>query len=107
VGGATLPSPAPADEMDVDTGFTGMWRRDVLVEAGGWDEASPYDEDAELAHRLRAQGGRYGCVASMAASCIARDARRTRGKQYWRYGTSTVRTFADHPEAMRPSHLLP
>lgn len=106
VGGADFRCPVD-EEIEVDSGFTGMWRRDVLVGAGGWDERSPYDEDVELAARLRGAGGRYVCLPDMAAYYIPRESLRALARQYWHYGEHKVRTFKEHPSAMRPSHLLP
>jgi glycosyltransferase involved in cell wall biosynthesis len=95
-------------EFTVDTGFTGIWRRDVLVAAGGWDEAWLTDQDCELAFRLAASGpGHHVCVPAMAAEYLPRDSLTRLGKQYWQYGLHKVKTFRRHPDAMRPSHLLP
>jgi GT2 family glycosyltransferase len=95
------------EEFEVDTGFTGMWLRSTLLEAGGWDEAWLTDQDCELAFRLAERGGRHVCVPAMAAEYIPRDSLRGLGRQYWQYGLHKVKTFQRHPRAMRPSHLLP
>jgi hypothetical protein len=96
------------EEFEVDTGFTGMWRRDTLVEAGGWDEEWLTDQDCELAFRLRAtQDGAHICLPAMAAEYLPRDSLGALGRQYWQYGLHKVKTFRRHPAAMRPSHLLP
>ena len=72
-GGASFRSASDA-EFEVDTGFTGMWRRDVLVRAGGWDEEWLTDQDCELAFRLHAsEPGAHVCVPAMAAEYIPRD----------------------------------
>jgi glycosyltransferase involved in cell wall biosynthesis len=106
-GGASFRSSGDA-EFEVDTGFTGMWRRDVLVRAGGWDERWITDQDCELAFRLHErEPGAHVCVPAMAAEYIPRDSLRTLGRQYWQYGLHKVKTFRRHPAAMRPSHLLP
>lgn len=57
IGGASFRN--PTEEIEVDTAFTGVWRRTRLVELGGWDEGWPINEDAELAARIREAGGRY------------------------------------------------
>ncbi len=107
VGGATFRSSADA-EFEVDTGFTGMWRRDVLVRAGGWDEDWPTDQDCELAFRLHAtEPGAHVCVPGLAAEYFPRDSLEGLARQYWRYGFHKAKTFRRHPAAMRPSHLLP
>ncbi len=85
-----------------------MWRRDVLVRAGGWDEEWLTDQDCELAFRLHeTEPGAHVCLPAMAAEYIPRDSLKTLGRQYWQYGLHKVKTFKRHPGAMRPSHLLP
>jgi succinoglycan biosynthesis protein ExoA len=106
-GGASFRSNGDA-EFEVDTGFTGIWRRDVLLRAGGWDETWLTDQDCELAFRLHAtEPGAHVCVPAMAAEYIPRDSLTGLGRQYWQYGLHKVKTFRRHPAAMRPSHLLP
>ncbi len=95
------------EEFEVDSGFTGMWRRSTLLELGGWDEDWSVDEDTELAARLSKAGGRHICVPSMAAEYIPRDSLLDVSRQYWSYGSSRVRTARRHPESLRPSQLLP
>jgi succinoglycan biosynthesis protein ExoA len=106
VGGARFRRVQEA-EIEVDSGFTGIWRRDVLLAAEGWDEAWSNDEDLELAARLRRQGGRYVCLPAMAASYIPRSSPRALARQYWRYGLYRVKTTNRHPDSLRPSQLLP
>ncbi|MGH2714356.1 MAG: glycosyltransferase family 2 protein [Thermoleophilaceae bacterium] len=96
-----------AAETEVDTGFTGMWRRSTLERHGGWDEGFPVDQDFELAARIRAEGGRIVCVPAMAAHYIPRDSLPALARQYWRYGFYKVKTIRAHPRSMRRSHLLP
>ncbi len=106
-GGASFRSSRDA-EFEVDTGFTGLWRRETLLRAGGWDEDWLTDQDCELAFRLRAsEPGAHVCVPAMAAEYIPRRSLSTLGRQYWQYGLHKVKTFRRHPGAMRPSHLLP
>lgn len=94
-------------ETDVDSGFTGVWRRDVLEAHGGWDERWLNDQDTELAARLRAGGGRIVCVPEMAASYVPRDDLRALARQYGRYGYYRVLTSHRHPATLRRAQLLP
>jgi len=96
-----------SEEIEVDSGFTGMWRRADLVAHGGWDEAWANDEDLELAARLREGGGRIVCLPAMAASYVPRDSVLALARQYWRYGFYRVKTSRRHPTSLRPSQLLP
>ena len=94
-------------EIEVDSGFTGVWPRSVLEAQGGWDEEWLNDQDSELAARIRAGGGRILCLPEMEAHYIPRDSLRGLGRQYWRYGVYRAKTSGAHPESMRRSHLLP
>jgi succinoglycan biosynthesis protein ExoA len=93
-------------EREVDSGFTGVWRRSTLEHHGGWDEGWPTNQDAELAARIRAEGGRVVCMPEMAARYIPRDSLRSLARQYWRYGLYRAKTSRRHPASMRRSHVL-
>jgi glycosyltransferase involved in cell wall biosynthesis len=105
IGGASFRN--PTSEIEVDTAFTGVWRRETLLELGGWDEGWPINEDAELAARIREQGGRYVCLPAMAARYVPRRSLRALAEQYWRYGQYRAKTARHHPIGLRRSHLLP
>jgi succinoglycan biosynthesis protein ExoA len=95
------------EETEVDSGFTGVWRRELLEALGGWDEGWPVDQDYELAARVRERGGRIVCLPGMAASYIPRNSLWRLLGQYWRYGYYKVKTLRAHPDSMRRSHVLP
>jgi succinoglycan biosynthesis protein ExoA len=97
---------ASEGECDVDSGFTGIWRRSTLEEQGGWDEEWHNDQDSELAARIRASGGRIVCLPGMAADYVPRDSLGALARQYWRYGFYRAKTSGRHPETMRRSHVL-
>jgi succinoglycan biosynthesis protein ExoA len=94
------------DEIEVDSGFTGMWLRSTLLEQGGWDEDWPNDQDTELAARIRESGGRIVCLPGMAAEYSPRDSLKRLARQYHRYGVYRAKTFGRHPQTMRRSHVL-
>jgi succinoglycan biosynthesis protein ExoA len=106
IGGAVFRRPL-TEEIETDTAFTGVWRRETLEALGGWDEEAITNEDGELAARVRGQGGRIVCIPEMAAECITRDSLPALAKQYYRYGRGRVRTLRLHPDTMRASHVLP
>jgi succinoglycan biosynthesis protein ExoA len=93
-------------EIEVDSGFTGVWPRSVLEAQGGWDEEWPNDQDSELAARIREDGGRIVCVPEMESAYIPRDSLGGLARQYWRYGVYRAKTSRAHPETMRRSHVL-
>ncbi|MGI9020534.1 MAG: glycosyltransferase family 2 protein [Solirubrobacterales bacterium] len=105
IGGAKFRFPVEYD-TEVDTGFTGVWRRSTLEAFGGWDEGWPINEDAELAARVRERGGRIVCVPGMAARYVPRRSLRALARQYWRYGQYRAKTSRRHPRSMRRSHLI-
>jgi glycosyltransferase involved in cell wall biosynthesis len=93
-------------EIEVDSGFTGVWPRSVLEAHGGWNEEWRNDQDSELAARIRGRGGRILCLPEMSARYIPRDSLTGLVRQYWRYGEYRAKTSGAHPESMRRSHLL-
>lgn len=104
-GGAQFRQPANG-EIEVDSGFTGVWPRPVLEAHSGWNEDWHNDQDFELAARIRGGGGRIVCLPEMSAEYIPRDSLAGLGRQYWRYGVYRAKTSGAHPDSMRRSHLL-
>ena len=105
VGGASFRY-AGRGEVEVDSSFCGVWRRDLLLALGGWDEDWPVNQDAELAARIRARGGRIVCLPQMAARYAPRAGLRGLALQYWRYGQYRAKTAGRHPDALRRSNVL-
>jgi succinoglycan biosynthesis protein ExoA len=106
VGGAAFRRPV-SEEIEVDSGFTGIWRRETIKHYEGWNEPYYPNEDAELAARIRSDGGRILCLPEMAAEYVPRNSLSGLWGQYWRYGRARARTVRQHPNALRPGHLLP
>jgi len=96
-----------AREVEVESGYCGMWRRDLLESLGGWNELASSAEDTELAARVRRAGGRIVCVPEMAASYLPRESLRGLALQYGRYAHRRAWIARRHPEVLRPSHALP
>lgn len=95
------------DEVEVDSGFSGVWERTFLESLGGWDEAWPVNQDGEMAARVRKLGCRIVCIPSMAAQYVPRSSIRELAAQYWGYGVYKAKTCKRHPASMRRSHVLP
>jgi succinoglycan biosynthesis protein ExoA len=99
--------PAAAEELELDTGvFGGVWRRDRVLAAGGWDERWPINQDSEMASRFLRDGARLVCLPEMAGQYVPRDSLKGLARQYYRYGFYRARTFRRHPQSMRRSHLI-
>ncbi len=98
---------AGAQERELDTGvFGGVWRRERVLAAGGWDERWPINQDSEMASRFLRRGARLVCLPEMAGYYVPRDSLKALARQYFRYGFYRARTFRRHPESMRRSHLI-
>jgi hypothetical protein len=99
--------PDAAEERELDTGvFGGVWRRERVLDAGGWDERWPINQDSEMASRFLRRGARLVCLPEMAGHYVPRDSLGGLERQYYRYGYYRARTFRRHPESMRRSHLI-
>jgi succinoglycan biosynthesis protein ExoA len=94
-------------EWDLDSGvFTGVWRREKVLEMGGWDERWWRNQDSEMAARFLEQGSRLVCLAEMAARYLPRDTLRGLARQYEGYGFYRAATARRHPDTLRRSALL-
>ncbi len=97
----------PTEEIEADTGFTGILRRSTLEALGGWDEGWPINQDGELAGRVRAGGGRIVILSALAAWYVPRNSPPALARQYLRYGFYKAKTCRRHPSAMRLPLVLP
>ncbi len=82
--------------------FGGVWRRERVLAAGGWDERWPINQDSEMAARFLARGERLICLPEMAGHYVPRDSLRGLARQYFRYGFYRARTFRRHPREHAP-----
>jgi succinoglycan biosynthesis protein ExoA len=95
------------EERELDTGvFGGVWRRETLLAADGWDERWPINQDSEMASRFLRRGARLVCLPEMVGNYVPRDSLSSLVRQYYRYGYYRAQTFRRHPESMRRSHLI-
>jgi GT2 family glycosyltransferase len=94
-------------EAFVDTVYLGAFRREVLEEVGGYDEAMEKNEDNELNYRIRKAG--YGILLSpdIASIYAPRDSLRALWLQYYRYAYWKPWVAAKDPGAIRPRQLAP
>ena len=70
----------------VDTVPFGCYRRDVFTRIGGFDEELVRNQDDELNHRLRRNGGRILLVPGAESRYYARESLGKLGRMFWQYG---------------------
>lgn len=79
------------------------WFRQV----GGYDPSFSHNEDAELDHRLRAEGGRIWLAADLRLDYHMRATPRALARQYWNYGRGRARTVRKHGLRPRLRQIAP
>ncbi len=89
----------------VDTVYLGAFRKDLLLEIGGWAEDVGVNEDAELAYRVSRKSGVW-YEPTMHASYVPRDSLRAVAKQFYRYGRSRATTVRKHPQSLSGRQLV-
>ena len=94
-------------EGPVDTVYLGVFRRDALEAAGGWDETLERNEDYELNWRLRARGGTVWFDPALAVDHRPRGSVAALGRQYYDYGRWKRVVLARHPRSLRLRQLAP
>jgi succinoglycan biosynthesis protein ExoA len=86
----------------VDHGHHALMRRESFQNAGGYCEAMPCNEDAELDHRMTQNGARIWLEPSGALTYFPRRTISSLWRQYFKYGVGRARNLRRHK--MRP-HL--
>ena len=94
-------------EGPVDTVFLGVFRRDALEAAGGWDETLERNEDYELNWRLREAGATVWFDPALAAAYRPRGTVAALARQYFDYGRWKAVVLARHPGSWRARQLAP
>jgi succinoglycan biosynthesis protein ExoA len=92
----------PADSV-----YLGIYRRDAIKQAGGWDESMLRAEDWELNYRIRANGGLIWFTPDLRVSYRPRATIRALASQYWHYGRWRRVVMRDHPETASLRYLAP
>jgi GT2 family glycosyltransferase len=92
----------------VDTG-TAAYRRDVFVDAGGFDEAFPSQsaEDVELAFRLAAHGARFAFAPGARVLHAHADSLRAYLKKKARYGFFRAVVYRRYPTKLKGDSYTP
>jgi len=94
--------PAPADSA-----YLGIYQRQAINNAGGWDETMLRAEDWELNYRIRSQGGLVWCTPELQVTYRPRRTIRALASQYWHYGRWRRVVMREHPETASFRYLAP
>ena len=92
-------------EGPVDTVFPGVFRRDALDAAGGFDETLLRNEDYELNWRLRERGETVWFDPELAVDYRPRGTLRALARQYFDYGRWKRVVLRRHPRSWRARQL--
>jgi succinoglycan biosynthesis protein ExoA len=92
----------PADSV-----YLGVYRREVIEQAGGWDEQMLRAEDWELNYRIRARGGLVWFTPELRVTYRPRASLRALGAQYFHYGRWRRVVMREHPETASFRYLAP
>jgi succinoglycan biosynthesis protein ExoA len=106
--GASMRGQAGTSGMrEVDTVYCGCWRRERLLEVGGFDEEMVRNQDDELSFRLRKGGGRIVQSLGIRVRYWVRNSFGKLFRQFAQYGYWKVRVVRKHPRQAHLRHLLP
>jgi hypothetical protein len=94
--------PGPADSV-----YLGIYRREAIEQAGGWDEGMLRAEDWDLNYRIRAGGGRIWFTPELRVTYRPRASVRALGAQYFHYGRWRRVIVREHPETASFRYLAP
>lgn len=105
VGGASFHTggePGPVDSV-----YLGVYRRDAIEKAGGYDEEYLRAEDWELNHRIRLSGGVIWFEPELRVTYRPRSTPRALGAQYFHYGRWRRVVARQHAGTINLRYLAP
>jgi succinoglycan biosynthesis protein ExoA len=91
----------------VDHGHHALFRLDLFLAVGGYDESFSHNEDAELDQRLLRAGGRLWLEPGQAIVYFPRRAPLPLFRQYHGYGSGRAKTLMRHRIAIKPRQAAP
>jgi hypothetical protein len=91
----------------VDSVYLGVYHREAIEQAGGWDEGMLRAEDWDLNYRIRGRGGQIWFTPELRVSYRPRGSVRTLGSQYFHYGRWRRVIVREHPETASFRYLAP
>ena len=92
----------PADSV-----YLGVYRREAIEQAGGYDEEMLRAEDWELNYRISARGGLIWFTPDLRITYRPRASTRELGAQYFNYGRWRRVIVREHPETANFRYLAP
>lgn len=93
--------------QQVDTVPFGAFRRQLILEIGGFDESLLTNEDYEFNVRVRRSGGKVWLDPAIRSVYFARPTYQALARQYWRYGYWKARMLWSYPDTLRWRQFLP
>lgn len=105
--GMASPHRSSGERGEVDTISHPTFRRQALVDAGGYDETLLRNEDYELNYRVRRNGGRLIFCPEISSVYRPRGSLTALRRQFFAYGRWKATVMLRHPRATRPRHLVP
>jgi hypothetical protein len=91
----------------VDSVYLGVYHREAIEQAGGWDEEMLRAEDWDLNYRIRARGGQIWFTPELRVTYRPRASIRALGSQYFHYGRWRRVIVREHPETASFRYLAP
>jgi len=91
----------------VEHGKHGCFRRDLLLAAGGYDEAFAVNEDSELSYRLVQRGARLWLDQELWVGYVPRSRPGALARQYFLYGQGRVQNLRKHARHPTPRQWAP
>lgn len=95
------------DEGPVETVYLGVFRREILLEHGGYDESFVRTQDYELNHRIAASGGLVWFDPGLEVQYTPRGSLGGLWEQYFGYGQAKRMFGVKHPGSLRWRQLAP
>lgn len=95
------------EERRADTAYLGVFRRDALEAAGGFDEDLARAQDWELNHRLRRAGGEIWFIPGVEVDYWPRATLSDLRRQFWSSGRWRGHLFAVDSSSVSFRHLIP
>jgi glycosyltransferase involved in cell wall biosynthesis len=98
---------AESPAAEAETVFLGVFRKDALIDVGGFDETMHRAQDWELNYRLRSSGHKIWFSPELRVTYRPRSTLRALMKQMYETGKWRRELVRRHPETATPRYLAP